>query len=148
MKKKPVVAAATGMVGLMATGLAVSLLAWPADAGSSDLAFKREEDTADVVLVNDDDDLTDDDIATDGIVTRQTHQSLRARDDDTRTRTRNTGTNTGNSGDRSRTGNRSGRDDSRSGRAKVDWTQDGPGGTKRDWSRNKTNDPSRHNTRG
>lgn len=139
--KKTLVMAGTGVAGLVASGLAVSLLAFPADAGENDLAFKREQDTPDIVLVSDDDDDDPDD-------RRQARQ-----DDDTNTaatvNTANTRTaNTGNSRDRSRTGARSGRDDSRSNREVRDWTKDGPGGKKRDWSRNHTNDRSRHNTRG
>ncbi|AIY18073.1 hypothetical protein GUY44_24545 [Pimelobacter simplex] len=148
MKKKPVVAAATGLVGLMASGLTISLLAWPADAGSAsgsdgNLAVKREEDTPDVVLVVDD----DDDDPADALRARQgadTNTNTRA----TRTRATQATKATGNSRDNTRTGARSGRDDSRSGRAVRDWTQDGPGPKVRDWSRNHTNDRSRHNTRG
>lgn len=145
MKKKPIAAVATGLVGLMASGLTVSLLAWPADAGSGsdgDLAVKREEDTPDVVLVVED----DDDDPADALRARQvadTHTGTKAQ---TRTDTRVTRTD--NSRDHTRTGARSGRDDSRSGRAVRDWTQDGPGPKVRDWSRNHTNDRSRHNTRG
>lgn len=134
--KKPLVAAATGMVGLMTAGLTVSLLAFPADAGQKDLAFKREQDTPDIVLVNEDDD--DDDDRTDDDV------RARAAAD---TNSRSAISRSGNSGDRSRTGARSGRDDSRSGRAVRDWTHDGPGKMKRDWSANKTNDRTRHNSR-
>jgi hypothetical protein len=83
------------------------------------MALKREDDTPDIVLMSDDDD-----------------------DDDTTGVSR-----TGNSGDRSRTGVRSGRDDSRSSRARRDWTHDGAGPWKRDWSANRTNDRSRHNSR-
>lgn len=134
--KKPLVAAATAMVGVMTSGLTVSLLAWPADAGQQDLAFKREQDTPDIVLVSDDD---DDDATGDDV-------RLRAADTNTNTRSRvSRSRNTGR--DASRTGARSGRDDSRSGRAVRDWTHDGPGKWKRDWSANKTNDRSRHNSR-
>ncbi len=135
MRKKPVVVAASGLVGLMASGLTVSLLAWPSEAGTQDLAVKREEDTPDIVLVNDDDD--DDDTRDDTLRARA------AADTDTNSRI----SRSGNSGDRSRTGARSGRDDSRSGRAVRDWTHDGAGPMKRDWSANRTNDRSRNNTR-
>lgn len=134
MRNKPVVAAASGLAGLLATGLAVSLLAWPAEAGPQDLAVKREEDTPDIVLVDDDD---DDDTRDDTVRARAAA--------DTATNSRIS--RTGNSGDRSRTGARSGRDDSRSGRAVRDWTHDGAGPMKRDWSANRTNDRSRNNTR-
>ncbi|WP_435771730.1 hypothetical protein [Nocardioides sp. SYSU DS0651] len=133
MQKKPLVATMTGVAGLLASGLTVSLLAFPADAGDRQLALKRDEETPDIVLVSDDDD--DDDDASRRVV---------ARDVDT---TRSRASRTGNSGDRSRTGARSGRDDSRSGRAVRDWTHDGKGPKKRDWSANRTNDRSRNNTR-
>ena len=139
--RKPLLVAVSGLAGVTATGLAVSLLAWPAQAGDAQAAFKREQDTPDVVLVADDDE--PDEGADD----------IRARaDDDTRpTRTdRNTdrNTRTGNTrADRSRTGTRSGRDNSRTGRAKADWTRDG-GDRTRDWTANSTNDRSRNNTRG
>ena len=133
MHKKPLVATATGLVGLMASGLTVSLLAFPSDASDRQMALKREEDTPDIVLVSDDDE--DDDDRSGRVV---------ARDADT---SRSRASRSGNSGDRSRTGARSGRDDSRSGRAGRDWTDDGKGPKKRDWSANRTNDRSRHNTR-
>lgn len=137
MKKKPVVVAATGMVGLMASGLTISLLAWPSDAGNQQLAMKREEDTPDIVLVADD----DEDDATDDVRARASA--------DTNTRASNTRSRISRDTrrDRSRTGARSGRDDSRSGRKVRDWTTDGPGLKKRDWSANRTNDRSRNNTR-
>lgn len=134
--KKPLVAAATAMVGLMTAGLTVSLLALPADAGKADVAFKREQDTPDIVLVDEDDD--DDDRTDDDVRVRA------AADTNSRSRSSNSGNTRG---DHSRTGARSGRDDSRSGRAVRDWTHDGPGKMKRDWSANKTNDRTRHNSR-
>lgn len=134
MSKKPVVVAASSLVGLMASGLTVSLLAWPSEAGTHDLAVKREEDTPDIVLVtdDDDDDPRDDTVRARAAADTATHSRI---------------SRTGNSGDRSRTGARSGRDDSRSGRAVRDWTHDGAGPAKRDWSANRTNDRSRNNTR-
>jgi len=132
--------AVSSLAGVTAAGVAVGVLAWPAQAGAGDtqLAVKREQDSADVVLVADDDEPDGDDLR------------ARAADDDTRAT--NGDTRTGDTGDtrrdRSRTGTRSGRDDSRTGRAKADWTQDGPGAKTRDWTRNHTNDRTRHNTRG
>ncbi|WGX99028.1 hypothetical protein [Nocardioides sp. L-11A] len=140
--KKPLMLAVSGLAGVTATGVAVSVLAWPAQAGGeTKVAVKREQDTPDIVLVADDDDPDGDDLR------------ARAADDDTNatnedTRTANTANTANTRSDRSRTGNRSGRDNSRTGRAKVDWTNDGPGPKTRDWSRNHTNDRSRNNTRG
>lgn len=131
---KPLMVAISSLAGVTAAGVAMSVLAWPAQAsgGDTQLAFKREQDTPDVVLVDDD---PDDDPT--GV------------DTDPRTGTgTSTGAVTNTRGDDSRTGARSGRDDSRTGREVRDWTSDGPGPKVRDWTRNHTNDNSRHNTRG
>ncbi|MFC5730490.1 MULTISPECIES: hypothetical protein [Nocardioides] len=174
MKRKPLMATVTGTAGLIASGLTVSLLAWPAEPGQQQLALKREEDTPDIALVSDDDDDDDDttgvsrsgnsgdasrtgagsgrDDSRSGRAVRDwTHDGAGPlkRDwsaDRTNDRSRNNSC-TGNSGDRSRSGARSGRDDSRSGRAVRDWTHDGAGPLKRDWSANRTNDRSRNNSR-
>ncbi|GAA1538442.1 hypothetical protein GCM10009788_46320 [Nocardioides humi] len=146
----------TGLAGATAAGVAVGLLAWPADAGDGQPAFKREQDTPDIVLVADDDDPDDDDLAARAAGDRDTHTNAtntHTRVTHTRaTHTRATHTRATNTGDtrsdRTRTGTRSGRDDSRTGRAKADWTRDGGTGLTRDWSRNHTDDRSRHNTRG
>lgn len=114
MKIKLLPPAVAGLAGLVTAGL----IALPGSAGATDFA-KRDEDSADVVLVSDDDDENDDD-------------DRLARDDTSRSR--------------SRTGSRSGRDNSRNKRVK-DWTRDGTNSRKRDWSQNRTNDRSRHNTR-
>lgn len=177
MQKKPLAAVATGLVGAMASGLAVSLLAWPTAPGDQPTLAKREEDGPDIVLVSDDDDDDDDEDTTGVSRTGNSRDDSRTgarsgRDDSrsgrqardwthdgagplkrdfsanrTNDRSRNN-TSSGNSGDRSRTGARSGRDDSRSNRARRDWTHDGAGPMKRDWSANRTNDRSRNNTRG
>lgn len=119
-----------GLAGLVTTGL----LALPlSSASAGDQVLKRDEDTPDVVLVNDDDD--DDET---GVNAR----SAASNDTNTRTGADNTG-----SRDNSRTGSRSGRDNSYS-EKKRDWTTDGPGVRKVDWSQNNTNDRSRRNTRG
>ena len=132
--KKPLMVSMSALAATTAAGAVISVLAWPAQADdTAPLAFKREQDNPDVVLVADDD--PDDDPT--GV--------------DTGTNT-STGTNTGKAtntrSDDSRTGARSGRDDSRTGDAMRDWTNDGPGPKVRDWTRNDTNDNSRHNTRG
>ena len=113
-----------------ATLLAAGLLYTSASAADSDLV-KREEDRVDLVLVDDrDDDDTNDDTSTGG----------------------NTGADsgTGNSNDATNsrfTGVSRDRDSSRGDKTR-DWTRDGAGGDKRDWSGNKTNDRSRNDTRG
>lgn len=126
MKINPLRTMTLGLAGLVATGLMAFQSS--ATAVSDQSVLKRDEDSADVVLTDDDD---DDDT---NRLSRDTH-------------TNNTNTRSGNSRDGSRTGDRSGRDDSRSGRKVKDWTKDGPNTRKRDWSQNKTNDRSRHNTR-
>lgn len=123
-----------GVAGLVTTGL----LALPLSAATAgDQLLKRDDDTPDVVLVSDDDD--------DDTVDRNARSAVSntgSRDDNTRTGRDNTG-----SRDNSRTGSRSGRDNSYS-KQKRDWTTDGPGKRKIDWSQNQTNDRSRNNTRG
>ncbi|KAA1426665.1 hypothetical protein [Nocardioides antri] len=122
MKTNPLRIMTLGIAGLVATGLMA--FQQSASAGTDQSVLKRDEDTPDVVLVNDDD------------------------DDDTNARdTHSANSRSGNSGDASRTGAGSGRDDSRSGRRVKDWTGDNTNTRKRDWSQNRTNDRSRHNTR-
>ena len=130
--KKIVSTALLALVGLVAVGL-LSLQT----AGSSqanDEVSKRDDDSPDLVLVADDD---DDDT-----------------NDNTRN-TKNTGTNTRNTGVSRNTSDNTNsrftavsrdRDLSRSDKTR-DWTRDGKGGLKRDWSANQTNDRSRNDTR-
>ncbi|TYL49538.1 hypothetical protein FXB39_12595 [Nocardioides sp. BGMRC 2183] len=124
--------AAVGLAGLLTTGL----VALPVVAFADDDLFKRDDDTPGVTQVNDDD--GDDD----GDRTRN-DRDTRSKDTNN-TRSKNTKSNNTRS-DRSKTGSRSGRDNSRNKKVK-DWTRDG-GDRTRDWSRNKTNDRSRNNTR-
>jgi hypothetical protein len=116
-----------GVAGLVTTGL----LALPLSAATAgdDQILKRDDDTPDVVLVDDSDDGDD--------------TGLAGRDDNTNTST-GAGTNTN---DNTRTGARSGRDRSWA-KQRKDLTRDGAGERRVDWSQNKTNDRSRHNTRG
>ena len=131
MRTKLLTIGTMGLAGLVAGGL-MALPMTASAAGAKDQYVKRDEDTPDVVLVTDDDD--DDD-------------GPLARDTGTNTNTNtgggtNTGTNTN-----TRTGTRSGRDNSWT-RARKDFTKDGAGDRKVDWSQNRTNDRSRRNTRG
>jgi hypothetical protein len=124
--------------GLVTAGLlALPVTSVATAAGDAELA-KRDDDGTELVLVSDDD-VDDDDTG------------LRKAGTQTRTRSRSrvSRTNTGRDGDgtRTRTGANSGRDNSRP-RVQRDWTQDGAGPAKRDWSQNRTNDRSRKNTRG
>ncbi len=129
-----------GAAGLVAAGL----FALPvAGAFSDDDLAVRDEDTPDVVQVDDDD---DDD------TNRRAGTNTGSRD--------NTGTNTG--GTNTGTGTSSGdqndatnsrftkvsrdRDLSRADKTR-DRTKDGAGTSKRDWSQNRTNDRSRNDTR-
>ena len=118
--------------------MAAGALAFPVSTAFADSdAVKRDEDTADVVLADDDD------------------------DDDTNAKGTNSGDNTNTGGGTNTGASRSTNDGTRSNFTPVsrdndisrsdktkDLTQDGPGGTKRDWSQNKTNDASRNDTRG
>jgi hypothetical protein len=131
-----------GVAGLVAVGL----LALPATSSTSasgsatDPWVKRDEDTADVVLVADDDDDDTNDDTRDTRATRTNAATNSGRDTRSNNNTRSR------TNDRTGTGAATGRDDSRQ-RAGKDWTQDGPGAQKRDWSVRDTNDRSRHNTR-
>ncbi len=115
-----------GLAGLVASG--VIAFQSSATAGMGQSAVKRDENSTDVVLADDDDD---------------TNRLWR----DTRSNTNTNSRSRDSRRDNSRTGDRTGRDDSRSGRKVKDWTKDGPGTRTRDWSQNSTNDRSRHNTR-
>ena len=124
-----------GTVGL-ATTVAGGLLALPlaSYASGSDDAVKRDEDTADVVVVSDDDDDdTNDDTGT-----------------NTNTGNTNTGTGTGSGDQNDATNSRhtgASRDSDRSrGDRTRDMTRDG-GDPTRDHSANNTNDGSRNDTR-
>jgi hypothetical protein len=107
--------------------LAAALVAYavPAASGSTEVAYKRSDDSADVVTTLDDDD--DDD------------------DGDTSSFNSRTGDSNDNTGSRE-TGVSRDRDLSRDDLTK-DRTKDGPGKSKRDWSQNRTNDRSRNDTR-
>lgn len=127
MRTNPLTVGTIGIAGLVAAGA----LAFPVTTAFADSdAVKRDEDTADVVLADDDD------------------------EDDTNGKDTTTGggTNTGasrstNDGTRSNfTPVSRDKDKSRSDKTK-DFTKDGPGGKKRDWSQNQTNDSSRNDTR-
>ncbi len=129
MKISILSAGTLGVAGLVAAGLMAMPTATSASAGAEDRFAKRDDATPELVLVADDDD--DDTNAK----------------DDTNTRTRSNNTNSRSRNDNTGTGTRTGRDDSRDRKVK-DVTNDGPGKRKIDFSRNDTNDRSRHNTRG
>lgn len=128
MKLTTIGAGTLSLAGLVAIGLiSFPVSSAAADRAGDDAFAKRDDDAPSLVLVDDDDD--DDTNAKDQTRTRTRTQA----GDDTRTND-NTGT-----------GTRTGRDNSRERKVK-DWTTDGPGDRKRDWSVNHTNDRSRHNT--
>lgn len=130
MKTTTLRAGTMGVAGLVTAGL----LAFPlgaASAGTDDRGLKRDDDTPDLVLVSDDDDDDDTGLGKRGGTNTNTNTG------GTRTRSR----------DNTRTGANSGRDRSRA-QARKDWTRDGAGRNRVDWSQNRTNDRSRHNTRG
>lgn len=183
-----------GVAGLVTAGLV--MLPVTSATGAQDTAVKRDENSAEVVLVTDDDDdtagtdtntmATDTDSATNTAMTTAggatasantdtgmtdtagtdtgtaTNTAITGTDDvtDTLNTETNTGTNTGNTN--TGTGTHSGdqndptnsqlttmshdRDKSRGDKTR-DWTSDGAGAQKIDWSANKTNDRSRNDTR-
>ena len=128
--KKIVSTALLALVGLVAVGLLSLQTAGTSQA--NDEFSKRDDDSPDLVLVADDD------------------------DDDTNDNTKNTrGTNSRNTGVSRHTNDNTNsrftavsrdRDLSRSDKTR-DWTRDGKGGLKRDWSASTTNDRSRNDTR-
>lgn len=118
-----------GIAGFVSIGL-LSLQTTTVNAGIDDQVVKREDDTAELVLVDDDDDADSNDNSAD-------------------TNSRNTGSSRA-TGDNTRsnfTAVSRDRDLSRSDKTR-DKTRDGKGGKKRDWSANKTNDNSRNDSRG
>jgi hypothetical protein len=136
----PWAAGTVALSGLLTAGLlALPVTAVASSSGDAKVA-KRDDDGTELVLVTDDD-VDDDDT---GMQKAQTRTRTQAQ---TRTRTRTRTQGQTRTRTRTRTGANSGRDHSRGG-PRVDWTNDGPGAKKRDWSRNHTNDRSRHNTRG
>ncbi|MDO9398547.1 MAG: hypothetical protein Q7T71_18540 [Herbiconiux sp.] len=127
-----------GAAGLLTTGL-MAFGATTAFADDSP-AFKRPEDTPDVVMTVDDDD-NDDTANRDNTNTNgNTNTNTNGNTNTGSSRSTNDGTNS-----RFTKVSRD-RDLSRSDKTK-DWTNDGPGKKKRDWSANSTNDRSRNDTR-
>jgi len=124
--KKPLSLALLGLVGLVTLGL-LSLQTTTVNAGFGDEVSKREDDVAELVLVDDDDDDdSNDDSSTFTGFSRSTNDNTRS-----------------NFTKVSRD-----RDLSRSDKTR-DWTRDGKSDRrKRDWSANRTNDRSRNDTRG
>lgn len=121
-----------GLAGVVGTGLMAMPGATVAASADDEVAAKREDNVAELVLVADDDD--DDDTA--GA-------------DQTRTRTRFTGASRSTNDSTRSNFTRVSRDrDLSRGDVTKDVTQDGPGDRKRDWSANSTNDRSRNDTRG
>jgi len=118
-----------GLASLVSTGL-MTFQAQTAFAGQGSddrqQAFKRDDDTPDVVMTVDDND--DDDT---GLGQRDTNTN-------TGTNTNTDGTDTGVSNDR----------DASRGDHVRDLTNDGPGANNVDRSRHHTNDGTRHDTRG
>lgn len=125
MKKTLIPFGTLGLAGLVGVGL----MSFPATTVSANLGdeaiTKREDNVAELVLVDDDDD--DDSFSR---TTRGTGSS-RSRADGTNSRY----TAVSRDRDRSR------------GDLTKDWTRDGPGSRTRDFSQNRTNDRSRHDTR-
>ncbi|MGH3360859.1 MAG: hypothetical protein ACRDOM_00240 [Nocardioides sp.] len=124
---------ATGTLGLAGL-VTVGLLSLPGvTTWADDQAVKRDEDTPELVLVDDDDD--DDTNSRSGTNTGNTNTGTATRSGDQNDPTRSNFTNVSRDGEPSRW------DKTR------DRTRDGAGASKRDWSGNGTNDRSRNDTR-
>jgi len=117
------------LAAMVTMGLAGGLLTASAK-DSEDLAAKREEDSIVLVAAEEDD---DDDDSNDVAGTDSRSGFTSGVDSNDRTNSRHTGV----SRDRDRS----------RGDLTRDRTKDGPGGSKRDWSKNHTNDRSRNDTR-
>ena len=126
--RKIVTTALLALVGLVTVGLLSLQAATAGQAGNrhDDQVSKRDDDTPDLVLVADD----DDDDTNDDTRSRNTGASRSTRD---HTNSRFTAVSRD-------------RDLSRSDKTR-DWTRDGNGNVKRDWSADRTNDRSRNDTR-
>ena len=126
--KKIVSTALLALVGLVAVGLLSLQTAGTSQA--NDEVSKRDDDSPELVLVADDDD-------------NDTNDNT-----GTNTRSRNTGVSrsTNDSTNSRFTAVSRDRDLSRADKTR-DWTRDGRGDVKRDWSANRTNDRSRNDTR-
>lgn len=124
---------AAAFAGLVTTGL----LALPISSAfaSDDMAMKRPDDAPDLVLVTDDDDADDLNAGTNSADSDNTNSA------DTSGVNSNDGTGSG------FTGVSRDRDNSQGDKSR-DWTKDGAGDSKRDFSANRTNDRSRNDTRG
>jgi hypothetical protein len=118
------------LAAMVMMGLAGGLLTASA-RDSEDLAAKREEDSIVLVAAEEDDDDDDSNDVAGGTDSRSGFTS--GVDSNDRTNSRHTGV----SRDRDRS----------RGDLTRDRTKDGPGGKKRDWSKNHTNDRSRNDTR-
>lgn len=145
--KKLVSISTLAVAGVVTTGL-IAFQTPVVAAEGGDAAFQRKDDTPDVLVAIDDED-DDDTFARDDT---RTNAPTNTNDDDGDDDDNDGDTNTGNS--RSTNDNTNSRfsavsrdrDLSRSDLTR-DWTQDGPGKKKRDWSANSTNDRSRNDTR-
>jgi len=133
MKKALLPLSTLGLAGAVTLGV-VGMTGSVSAAADTDMYAKREETTAALMLVADDDldDDTDDDNDDDGATqtTVGTGSSI-SREDGTNSRYTDVSND---------------RDVSRGDKTK-DWTQDGPGDGTRDLTPNLTNDQSRHDTR-
>jgi hypothetical protein len=129
MKKSLLPIGTLGVAGLVGVGL-LSFPTTTVSAGLGDEAVtKRDDQAVELVLVDDDDD--DDSKADSRSRTTRGTGSSRSRADGTNSRYSKVSRDR----DRSR------------GDLTKDWTKDGPGSRTRDFSQNKTNDRSRHDTR-
>jgi hypothetical protein len=129
---------ARGTVVVLAGAVGAGVLAWPAVAGpdADEVYLKRNEQSGELVTVDDDDLDDEDDLQ---LVAETRSRATRSRNDRSRATNDNTRSNF----------TRMSRDRDRSRGDKTrDWTRDGKGKQQRDFSANRTNDRSRNDTRG
>jgi hypothetical protein len=128
-----------GLAGAVGAGV----LAWPALAGpdTDEVYLKRNEQAGELITV-DDDELEDDDELQ--LVADTRSRNTRSKN----TRSRNTRSKASRDNTRSNVTKVSRNRDRSRGDKTRDWTRDGAGKQKRDFSANKTNDRSRNDTRG
>lgn len=113
-----------GSVVALAGTVGVGVLAWPTvSAAADEVYYKRDDGSVELVAVDDDDNDDSNDNTNTGV--------SKATNDHTASNFTKVSRD---------------RDRSRSDKTR-DWTQDGKGAVKRDWSANKTNDRSRADTR-
>lgn len=134
-------ATAAGVIGFTAPAMA---------DGASDVAFKRDDDSGQIVTTNDDGDDDGSDDSTDGNTNTNGDTATAMTSTGSDNTSTGTGNNTGPDDTNTNTGTKTNGNNTDHSRIKKvnDLTNDGPGKNNVDDSRGHTNDGTRHNTRG